>query len=355
MASNEKLFRLSEAQRNELEAAVRRPTAEQRLAKRASIVIAAEGQTFTAVAARLGYSWKTVSKWCRRFLRDGMDGFKDAPRSGRLPRIPADVKAEIIALPAADHSMNSCRKVASRAGVSRSTVSRIWRVNGIKPHLTRGFTLSNDPHFEEKFWDVVGLYIEPPTKAIVLCCDEKTQIQALERTQPGLPLGIGHVRTATHDYYRHGTTTLFAALNYLNGKVISRLDAKHSNVEWLKFLRQIDRETPKSMALHLVVDNYATHKHATVKEWLARHPRFHIHFTPTGSSWMNLVERFFRDITVHLRAESFPSLAALTKSIMDFLAAHNEAPRRYVWHKSGQEILEKIQRARAALNVQPKH
>ena len=355
MASNENLFKLSESRRNELEAAVRRPTVEQRLAKRASVVIAAEGRTFTAAAASLGCSWKTVSKWCRRFLRDGMDGLKDAPRSGRLPRIPADVKAEIIALPASDHAMASCRKVASRTGVSRSTVNRIWRANGIKPHLTRGFTLSNDPRFEEKFWDVVGLYIEPPTKAVVLCCDEKTQIQALERTQPGLPLGVGHVRTATHDYYRHGTTTLFAALNYLNGKVISRLDAKHSNVEWLKFLRQIDREIPRGMALHLVVDNYATHKHAAVREWLARHPRFHIHFTPTGSSWMNLVERFFRDITAHLRAESFPSLAALTKSIVDFLAAHNEAPRRYVWHKSGQEILEKIRRARAALNVQTKH
>ncbi len=355
MSSNEKLFKLSETQRGELASLAHRPTTAQRLAMRASIILAAEGRSFKAAAAEQHCAWRTVGKWCRRYLQYGLDGLNDKRRSGRSQQISADIKAKIISLPAADHFMNSCRKVAALMGVSRNTVNRIWRFNGIKPHLTRGFNLSNDPHFEEKFWDVVGLYLDPPEKAIVLCCDEKTQIQALERTQPCLPLGIGHVRTATHDYYRHGTTTLFAALNYLDGKVISRLDKRHTNEEWLSFLKKINRETPRSQELHLIVDNYSTHKHASVKEWLEKHPRFHIHFTPTGSSWMNLVERFFRDITMHLRTESFPSLAALTKSIMDFLAAHNEMPHRYVWHKSGQEILEKIQRARKAMNAEIKH
>lgn len=348
MSSNAKLFKLSENQRNELRALTHRPTTEHRLVVRATIVLAAEGRAFKAVAEELGCSWMTVSKWCRRYLKSGVGGLDDMRRTGRSPRIPADVRAKIISMPETDHTLNSCRKVAARAGVSRSTVSRLWRHNGIKPHLTRSFSLSNDPQFEEKFWDVIGLYLNPPEKAIVLCCDEKTQIQALERSQPGLPLGVGHIRTATHDYYRHGTTTLFAALNYLDGKVISSLDGRHTHAEWLKFLQSIDSETPGGLELHLVVDNYATHRHSAVREWLEGHPRFHMHFTPTSSSWMNLVERFFRDITMHLRSESFSSLGALTNSIISYLAAHNRAPRRYVWHKSGQEILEKIQRARAA-------
>lgn len=351
MSSNAKLFTLSEGERGDLEALARRPTTEHRIANRASIVLAAEGRDFMAAAEERGCAWRTVAKWCRRYLQSGIAGLGDRPRPGRAPRIPADVRARIISIPAGDHSLNSCRKVAAAAGVSRSTVSRIWRHNGIKPHLSRGFSLSSDPHFEEKFWDVIGLYLAPPEKAIVLCCDEKTQIQALERTQPGLPLGVGHIRTATHDYHRHGTTTLFAALNYLDGKVISRLDARHTSAEWLKFLRKIDRETPREMELHLVMDNYSTHRHATVREWLGRHPRLHIHFTPTAGSWINLVECFFREITMHLRNESFPSLASLTKSIIDFLAAHNRAPHRYVWHKSGQEILEKIRRAREAMKA----
>lgn len=347
MSNNQNFIRLSNEQKVLLRQNIS-PSSEVRLAERSLIVLTADGRSFVDTARLTGHSLMTVRKWCRRFRDGGIDALRDAARSGRPDRISAAVKEQIIVLPQRDHTMNSCRKVAEALHVSPFTVHKIWSANGIKPHLTHGFSLSRDPRFEEKFWDVVGLYLAPPEKAIVLCCDEKTQIQALERTQPGLPLGVGHVRTATHDYYRHGTTTLFAALNYLDGKVISRIDEKHTNVEWLKFLKQIDKETQKDLDLHLVVDNYATHKHAAVGEWLERHPRFHIHFTPTGSSWMNLVERFFRDITDHLRAESFPSLKSLTTSIIDFLAKRNEAPRRYVWRKSGQEILDKIARAREA-------
>ena len=350
MSNNQNFIHLSDEQKAMLKQNIS-PSSELRLAERSSIVLAADGHSFAETARLTGHCQKTVRKWCRRFHADGVAALCDAKRPGRPERISPATKEQIITLPQRDHLMNSCRKVADALHVSPFTVHKVWSANEIKPHLTYGFTLSGDPRFEEKFWDVVGLYLAPPEKALVLCCDEKTQIQALERAQPGLPLGIGHVRTATHDYYRHGTTTLFAALNYLDGKVISRLDERHSNVEWLKFLKKIDDETPSDMELHLVEDNYATHKHATVMEWLEKHPRFHIHFTPTGSSWMNLVERFFRDITDHLRAESFPSLKALTDSIIGFLAQRNEAPRRYVWRKSGQEILDKIARAREAANI----
>lgn len=345
MSNNRIFIQLNETQRALLKKNCT-PTSEKRLAERSLIILEAEGHSFVEVSRRLKISLATVRKWCRRFKTGGTDALCDAPRSGRPDSIPAFKKEQIIALPQKDHSMNSCRKVAKALHVSSFTVHKIWSANDIKPHLTRSFNLSNDPNFEKKFWDVVGLYLAPPEKAIVLCCDEKTQIQALERTQPGLPLGIGHVRTATHDYYRHGTTTLFAALNYLDGRVISRIDKKHTNVEWLKFLKKIDEETPPDMELHLIEDNYAAHKHEAVRKWLAKHPRFHIHFTPTGSSWMNLVERFFRDITDHLRTESFPSLKLLTESIIDFLARRNDAPKRYIWRKSGQEILDKIARAR---------
>jgi transposase len=240
--------------------------------------------------------------------------------------------------------------MAQHTGVSSATVQRLWEANDIKPHLTRTFKLSNDRHFEEKFWDVIGLYLDPPDRALVLCCDEKSQCQALERTQPGLPLGIGHIRTRTHDYVRHGTITLFAALNYLNGKIISRTAQRHTHRQWLDFLKQIDRETPAHLHLHLIVDNYATHKHPKVKAWLARHPRVFLHFTPTSSSWMNLVERFFRDLTVDVvREGSFMSTRQLTQSIMLYLDERNLAPRRYVWKKSGADILASIQRAREAM------
>lgn len=212
--------------------------------------------------------------------------------------------------------------------------------------MTRTFKLSRDPDFEPKFWDVIGLYFNPPDKALVLCCDEKSQCQALERAQPGHPLGVGHIRTQTHDYFRHGTVTLFAALNYLDGKIISRTEDRHTDGEWIRFLKQLNRETPKDLDLHLIVDNYATHKHAKVKQWLARHRRFHVHFTPTGSSWLNLVEPFFADITQEaIRDGSFSSVRQLVDAVEEYLALRNEQPKRYQWRAKGEEILAKYSEA----------
>ena len=237
--------------------------------------------------------------------------------------------------------------MAQAVGMSPDSVHRIWKANDIKPHLTKTFKVSNDKRFEEKFWDVIGLYLDPPEKALVLCCDEKCQCQALERSQPGLPLGVGELRTRTHDYKRHGTITLFAALNYLDGKLIARTEEQHTHVEWLRFLKQIDRETPKELDLHLIVDNYSTHKEDRVKQWLSRHRRFHLHFTPTSSSWLNLIERFFGELTQDvIRDGSFTSVKALVKDIESYLAERNRNPKPYKWKARGEDILRKIQRAR---------
>jgi transposase len=240
--------------------------------------------------------------------------------------------------------------MAREARVSKSTVQRIWNHNDIRPHRLDTFKISNDPNFEVKFWDVIGLYIDPPERALVLCCDEKSQCQALERTQRPLPLKKGYARTQTHDYIRHGTITLFAALSYLEGKIISRTEQSHTHIEWLRFLKQIDRETPRELDLHLIVDNYATHKHPTVQRWLKAHPRFHMHFTPTSSSWLNLVERFFGELTADVvREGSFQSTRELVRAIESYLADRNQDPKKYVWRASGLKILEKIRRAREAL------
>jgi len=234
--------------------------------------------------------------------------------------------------------------MARMAGVSKATVQRLWAANDIKPHLTRTFKLSKDKQFEKKFWDVIGLYLNPPEKALIRCWDEKSQ-----RTQPGLPLGVGHIKTKTHDYFRHGTLTLFAALNYLDGKLITRIAKRHRHQEWLAFLKTIDHETPSALDIHLIADNYATHKHAEVKRWLAKHPRFHMHFTPTSSSWLNLVERFFRDLTDLITARSFASVGELSDAITAFLAERNKNAKRYVWHAKGEDILRKIEAARQAM------
>jgi len=250
--------------------------------------------------------------------------------------------------------------MAREADVSPATVQRLWSSNDIKPHLMRTFKLSTDPDFEPKFWDVIGLYLHPPARALILCCDEKSQCQALERTQPGLPLKTGHIRTRTHDYIRHGTITLFAALNYLDGKIASFIAPEHTNVQWLTFLKKIDREMPEDVTLHLIVDNYGTHKHPNVRSWLkwrnARNRTTHgldrmvIHFTPTSSSWMNLIERFFRDLTEDaIRDESFTGVAELIAAINGYLAERNLAPKRYIWKAEGAEILKKIEKARAAM------
>jgi transposase len=244
----------------------------------------------------------------------------------------------------------SCRRMARHVGLSKDAVQRLWAANDLKPHRTRLFKLSNDPQFEMKFWEVIGLYLDPPVRSVVLCCDEKSQCQALERTQPGLPLKQGEICTRTHDYYRHGTITLFAALNYLNGKILAERALRHRHQEWLKFLRVIENQTPAGVDIHVILDNHATHKHPKVTAWLNRHPRFHLHFTPTSASWLNLVERFFRDLSQDVVLPgSFASVDQLTQAIWNYLAERNLRPARYEWKADGKVILAKIERARAAL------
>jgi transposase len=245
----------------------------------------------------------------------------------------------------------STRTLAAYLGTSASAVARIWRAHGLKPHRVKSFKLSNDPKFVEKLEDIVGLYLNPPEQALVLCCDEKTQIQALDRTQPGLPLKRGRGRTMTHDYKRNGVTTLFAAMDMLTGRVLSMTDKLHRHQEWLQFLKTIDRKTPKQKELHLIVDNYATHKHPEVQAWLAKHKRFHMHFTPTSSSWLNMVERFFRDITdKRIRRGTFTSVPELEAAINEYIASHNANPKPSIWTAKAADILAKVTRARAALN-----
>jgi len=343
-------------ERIELQRRSRAATTPQRESLRARIVLLrARGNKEKEIALKLGVSMTCVSKWSSRFEAFGLDGLTDKPGRGRKPSLPAGKIEQVltrVTQPPKGRRRWSVRTMARAVGISPDSVHRIWKQNDLKPHLTRTFKLSRDPQFEPKFWDVIGLYLNPPDKALVLCCDEKSQCQALERTQPGLPLGAGHIRTRTHDYYRHGTVTLFAALNYLDGKIISRTEAQHTHVEWLRFLKQLERETPGDVDLHLIVDNYATHKHAKVKQWLARHPRFHLHFTPTGSSWLNLVERFFADITQDaIRDGSFTSVRQLIEAIDEYLALRNEQPKRYQWRAKGEAILAKIQRARLAMEA----
>jgi transposase len=308
----------------------------------------------TAAAEKLGTTPKRVSTWTKRFAEEGLAGLDDKPGRGRRPSLP-EAKVERVITeatrPPKPRTRWSLRTMAKHAGVSATSVHRIWSRNDLKPHITKTFKLSNDAKFEQKFWDVIGLYLDPPDKALVLCCDEKSQCQALERTQLGLPLAPKRPRTMTHDYKRHGTVTLFAALNALEGKRITRTQKRHTHVEWLRFLKQIDRETPKHLDIHLIQDNYATHKHAKVKAWLARHPRFKTHFTPTSSSWMNLVERFFADLTEDvIREGSFGSVRELVRDINAYLEERNQKPRPYMWKAKGAEILAKIKCARAALD-----
>jgi transposase len=354
MARPVSVLELTTEEKSELQARVRSPTSTQRDALRARIVLLrAEGHSEAEVASATEVSVNTVSLWSRRFECTGLEGLADAPGRGRKPSLPESKVQQVITKvtqPPSGRQRWSTRSMASAVGISHQSVHTIWKKNDLKPHQIRTFKVSRDPRFEEKFWDVIGLDLDPPEKALVLCCDEKSQCQALERTQPGLPLGIGHIRTKTHDYKRHGTITLFAALNYLTGKLISRTERHHTHVEWLRFLRQIDRETPRGLAVHVIADNYATHQHKRVKAWLSKHPRFQTHFTPTGSSWLNLVERFFGELTADcIRDGSFQNVGELAEAIVDYLAARNEAPKRYVWKAKGEEILKKIQRAKQTL------
>jgi len=349
---------LNKSDRVELEKRANSHTAQVRDSFRAKIILLkSQNKTQEQIKKELNTSRRSVMKWVNRFIEYGIGGLEDAPGRGRKSWIPPEINNQIITKatqPPKNKSRWSLRSMAKEVGVSSAHVFKVWQANEIKPHLTKTFKLSKDPNFEEKFWDVIGLYLDPPDKALVFCCDEKTQVQALERTQPGLPLNVGHIKTKSHDYYRHGTTTLFAALNYLDGTLISTLQQKHRNEEWLKFLKQIDKETPKELDLHLIIDNYSAHKHKNVTDWLEKHRRFHIHYTPTGSSWMNLVERFFADITSDvIRDGSFSNLKELEKVIENYLAERNEKPRRYVWKAEGKKILEKINRARKKLGWEP--
>ena len=351
---------LSPEQKQALEQCARARSLPIRMVERARItLLAASGKQDKEIAAELSITAHKVARWRKRYLACGLEGLaKDAPRPGRTPSIsPATVK-KVIHKTTQDKPTNathwSTRTMAAEVGVSETTVRRIWRKHGLKPHLMETFKVSNDPHFADKLEAIVGLYLNPPEHALVLCCDEKSQIQALDRTQPGLPLKPGRAGTMTHDYKRNGTATLFAALNTINGKVISLCQERHRHQEWVRFLRLVNDATPAHKQLHLIVDNYATHKHPTVQRWLKRHPRFHIHFTPTSASWLNMVERFFRDLTANrLRRGVFRDVIELVNAIDTYVGLHNENPKPFIWTASANHILEKVKRARKTLiNVQ---
>jgi transposase len=347
------------ADRDELERLFRDRNTAQKVVWRARIVLlAADGLQAGAIAAATGKSQLTVRRWRRRFLSKGVEGLlKDASRPLRRKPLTTEKIAAVVHMtlhtkpPNATHW--SVRTMAAAARLSPSSIQRIWSAHGLKPHLVKTFKLSRDPNFAAKVQDVVGLYLDPPERALVLSVDEKSQIQALDRTQPGLPMKKGRAGTWTHDYKRHGVTTLFAALDVATGKVIGQCMKQHRHQEWLKFLRAIDRATPKGLDLHLIADNYATHKHPTVKAWLVKHPRFHMHFTPTSASWLNQVERFFAQITdKRIRRGVFKSVGELESGIMNYLDQHNAQPKPFVWTKSAGEILEKVARAKQALESQ---
>jgi len=330
---------------------------EQRLAERSQIVLlAAEGQENLAIAAAVGCSRQKVARWRDRFHQLGRAGIEsDAPGRGRKPVYGAEMSKLIVDRtlrsrpPLATHW--SRRTLAKALDIGPTTVGKVWRAHGLKPHLARTFKVSNDPRFVEKLEDVVGLYLDCPEHALVLCCDEKSQVQALDRTPPGLPLKKGRAGTMTHDYVRHGTTTLFAALNVADGTLIGQCQERHRHQEWLKFLQLIDAQTPADRDLHLILDNYATHKHPKVQRWLAKHPRFYLHFTPTSASWLNMVERFFRDLTVNrLRRGVFRSLPELIEALHNYIATYNKEPKPYVWTSKASDILAKVQRARKKLD-----
>ena len=331
-------------------------TAPHRQVQRATaLLLAADGEAGTRIAEQVGVSPATVAAWRERFTQEGVSKLgKVRSGRGRKPAIPQSTIDEIVHLTRhctpTGQTHWSCRTMAERVGVSKDTVARVWAARGLKPHLVDTFKLSNDPAFEDKLIDVVGLYINPPDNAIVLCMDEKSSVQALDRTQPSLPMIPGRAQTMTHDYKRHGTTTLFAALDVLTGTVIGTCMPKHRHQEFLKFLRTIDRQVPKDLAIHLILDNYATHKHPDVKAWLNTHPRFHLHFTPTSSSWLNLVERWFRELTDKaLRRGIFHSVPDLIAKIEAYLDATNNSPKPFVWTATTESILAKIARGRVAL------
>jgi transposase len=339
-----------------LKVLARSQTASVREVRRAQALLrAADGMANYRIAAEVGVSPATVSVWREQFRVDGLAKLGRVRKGrGRKPRIPQQVIDQIV-----DLTQNSkpdgethwsTRTMADRVGVSKDTVQRVWKARGLKPHLVKTFKLSNDPRFEEKLVDVVGLYLNPPDQAIVLCMDEKSSVQALDRTQASLPMVKGRAATMTHDYKRHGTTTLFAALDVLTGRVIGACLPKHRHTEFLKFLKIIDAEVPDGLDVHLILDNYATHQHANVLAWLDKHPRFRLHFTPTSSSWLNLVERWFRELTDKaLRRGVFHSVPDLITAIEAYLTAHNDEPKPFIWTATADDILAKVARGRVAL------
>jgi len=331
-----------------------------RLVQRAKIVLlAAEGQENKQIATTLGVMERTVGRWCTRCCDHGLAALeKDLPRGGRhatqRQKYEAIIIKKVQEQKPQDATHWTTRALGEAVGASQNLVFRVLRANGLKPHLVKMFKISNDPNFEEKLCDVVGLYLNPPENALVISADEKTSVQALDRTQPELPIKKGRCGTMTHDYKRNGTTTLFAAIDMAKGRVISACMDKHRHQEWIKFLKLIDQEISSDLDLHLIVDNYATHKHANVKAWLKRHPRFHIHFTPTSSSWLNVIEGFFAKLTrKRLRRGAFKSVAELKQAIADFINAHNQNPVPFVWTATAEKIIEKVGRARLALNNDP--
>jgi transposase len=348
---------ISPEQRQTLETWIAARKTPQRLVLRAQIVLrAGAGMANHRIARELNTSRPSVLLWRRRFVAGGPTALtEDAPGRGRKPQISSEKVKQIVEAtlhqkpPVATHW--STRTMARAQGVSQTMVRRIWDAHGLQPHRTRTFKPSRDPHFVEKLTDVVGLYLNPPDKALVLCVDEKSQIQALDRTQPGLPMKKGRCGTLTHDYKRHGTTTLFAALNVLQGTVLGECMARHRHQEFLRFLRKLHRETPPELALHLILDNYGTHTHSQVKTWLARHRRFFLHLTPTSSSWLNLVERWFGELTQkRLRRGTFGSVEELQKAIQEYLDRNNRQPKPFVWTARVEDILTKVNHCKAILN-----
>ena len=336
--------------RRELEAWSRSRTLPAGIVRRAQIILmAADGLNNKTIAEKVGLSGSMVGMWRKRFLAQGMVGLYDEPRPGGPRSIQDEQLAELLRktlkTKPEDGTHWSCRSIAEQAGLSKSTVHRVWKAFGIQPHRQKHFKLSTDPYFVEKVRDLVGLYLNPPDKAMVLCVDEKSQIQALDRTQPMLPLGLGYVEGVTHDYVRHGTTTLYAALDIASGQVLTRCTPRHRHQEFLQFLRQIDSNVPEDLDVHLVVDNYATHKHARVRRWLAARPRFHVHYTPTYGSWLNQVEIWFNIITQRaIRRGTFRSVKDLVNTIDRFVHKYNARSTPFVWTATADSILQKIQR-----------
>jgi transposase len=352
-------IQLAPGDRDRLEALIANGNTPQKHVRRAWIVLlAGDGVGTDEIQRRLGVSKPTIRRWRSRYVEAGVEGLcRDKTRPPGKPPLAMEVVNRVLektmtqTLPDATHW--SLRTMATAVGIAPSSVQAIWKAHGLKPHLVDTFKLSNDPRFAEKVEDVVGLYLNPPERAIVLSVDEKSQIQALDRTQPGLPMKKGRAGTMTHDYKRHGTTTLFAALDVLDGRVIGQCMDKHRHQEFIRFLNKINRQVLPNLDVHLIADNYATHKHPKVKAWLARHPRFHMHFTPTSASWLNLVERFFGEITrKRIRRGVFHSVVDLQRAINDYLEIHNADPKPFVWTASASAILEKVNRGKQALESQ---